>query len=699
MNEGIGRVMKFVLGVSVVFMLTTPVWGIETDKPPEAPAKEAEASVPAKEAPEQGKDVKATNENTPAPKAEAKKAVLGAPVKEEIAEKGAKIEFTVRPVGGGEIMEGQFADLALKVTDATTGNPISPLYPGAWIDLKEGGATGKEAETYTCEKKVQLYFKGIMTFRPLLDLNSYYILAMNQDPSISVIDPIIGMQNITHLYTMIHLKRPGEDWTYGREQKDLYVTMPKADEVALVNTETFKVDKNIAVGKNPVRIVLQPDKHYLWVGLDSDSKEASGVAVIDTGTQEKAAFIATGAGHHEIALSDDSTYAFVTNAKDGSLSVIDVQALKKVKDIELKGLPVGVAYSSLSKSAYVSVGDAGYVAVIDGKKHTMTGKIEAKPGLWAIRFAPGDRWGFVLNARESLLYVFDASDNKIRYTTDIEKEPDQIMFTKNYAYIRTRATNYVRLISLADIGKVEKLNPVEVTGGQTPPKQAEFESIADNIIESSMEGHLVLVNPADGVVFFYMEGHSVPMGSYRIYGGHVARAPQIVNRNLRQISPGVYGTRIKVPASGEFEVAVLVDSPKVIHCFTFTAKPNPELAKEAPYPNIEYLNTEWTTKAPGEFRFVFKLVSPKDGMPVPEAKDVYVQLIHSSGFPSFTRNAKYVGDGVYEEVLQVPRDGLYYLLISSPSLKLSAKDRVPVQMHAVKDPNAESPKTRRAFSK
>ncbi len=619
----------------------------------------------------------------PAPAA--KGSDLGKPVKEELVTKGTKIEFTVKPVAGAELTEGQFADLAFTVTDATTGNPITPIYPGAWIDLKTGGATGKEAQTYTCDQKVQLYFKGIMTFRPLLDLNSYYILAMNHDATISVIDPIIGMQNITHLYAMIHMKRPGEDWTYGREQKDLFVTMPKAGEVAVVNTETFKVDKNIAVGSNPVRVVLQPDMKYLLVGLDADNKDESGVAVIDSSKKEKVAFIATGAGHHEIAFSDDSLFAYVTNAKSGTLSVVDMQTLKKVKDIELKGLPVSVAYSKLSKAAYVSVGDAGYVAIVDGKSQGVREKIELKPGLWAVRFAPGDRWGFVLNARENLLYVFDASDNKVRYTTEIDKEPDQIMFTKNYAYIRTRATNYVRLIQLDNLGAVEKLSPIEVTGGQKPPKEAEFESIADNIIESSMEGHMLVVNPADGVVFFYMEGHSVPMGSYRMYGSRLARAPKVVNRNLRQLQPGVYGTRIKVPASGEFEVAMLIDSPKIIHCFTFTAKPDPGVDKTPPYPDIVYLNTVWQTKAPGELKFSFKLVSPKDGTPVAEAKDVYVQLIHSSGFPSFTRNVKYVGDGVYEDVLTVPRDGMYYVLISSPSLNLSAKDRTPAQIYAVGD--------------
>ena len=66
-------------------------------------------------------------------------------------------------------------------------------------------------------------------------------------------------------------------------------------------------------GMAPARVALQPDGRYLWVGNDASEPTASGVTVIDTEASASVAFIATGAGHHEIAFSEDSRYAFVRN--------------------------------------------------------------------------------------------------------------------------------------------------------------------------------------------------------------------------------------------------------------------------------------------------------------------------------------------------------------------------------------------------
>jgi YVTN family beta-propeller protein len=107
--------------------------------------------------------------------------------------------------------------------------------------------------------------------------------------------------------------------------------MPEAGKVAAVDLENFKVVANVEAGKNPVRIALQPDGKYLWVGNDGEGEESSGVTVIDAQAHTVAASIATGAGHHEIAFTADSLFAFVTNRDAGTVSVIDVQKLEKVR--------------------------------------------------------------------------------------------------------------------------------------------------------------------------------------------------------------------------------------------------------------------------------------------------------------------------------------------------------------------------------
>ena len=133
----------------------------------------------------------------------------------------------------------------------------------------------------------------------------------------------------------------------------------------------------------PARVALQNDGRYLWVG------DESGVTVIDTSTLKVAAQLKTGAGQHEIAFTDDDRFAFVTNKQDGTLSVIDMRKLARVKDIKVGATPVAIAFSSLSKALYVASED-GTIAVVDGARLEILTRMKTQPGLRSLAFAA--RW-------------------------------------------------------------------------------------------------------------------------------------------------------------------------------------------------------------------------------------------------------------------------------------------------------------------
>ena len=97
---------------------------------------------------------------------------------------------------------------------------------------------------------------------------------------------------------------------------------------------------------------MQNDGRYLWVGNNSETD--SGVTVIDTSTFKVVSQIKTGAGHHEIAFTDDDRFAFVTNKQDGTVSIIDMRKLARVKDLKVGSQPVAIAFSPLSKALYIA---------------------------------------------------------------------------------------------------------------------------------------------------------------------------------------------------------------------------------------------------------------------------------------------------------------------------------------------------------
>jgi hypothetical protein len=109
---------------------------------------------------------------------------------QKIVEQGIAIEFTVEPLAkqAKTIRAAEDVNVKFKVTDTTTGTPVKGLGLSAWISK---GLNEKSIEPTECREKIQSYLTGSMRARPDVDLNSYYVLALNKSPDISVIDPLL----------------------------------------------------------------------------------------------------------------------------------------------------------------------------------------------------------------------------------------------------------------------------------------------------------------------------------------------------------------------------------------------------------------------------------------------------------------------------------------------------------------------------
>jgi len=589
---------------------------------------------------------------------------------------GLSVEMSVRPAGAARresVLEGEDAELSFRITDASTGAPVRSLYPAAWLDLREEGDGASASGSLECREKIRTYTRGIVGFRPLIDLTSYYILSLNKDATISVIDPIVGISGLTQLYTQILLLKPGEDWVNSADRMRLYVTMPRAGRVAVVDTDAFKVLANVEAGGFPVRVALQPDGRYVWVGNDAPGKE-SGVVAIDADNTSVAANIATGAGHHELVLSPDSRYAFVTNRDAGTVSVIDVRKLAKVRDIGTGGRPLSAAYSPIAKALYVADEAGGGIAVVDGERHEVAARIPGKPGLRAVRFTDDGRWAFAVNALENTVQVIDASTHRVAHTVSVEAAPDQVTFSKAFAYVRALGSEYVTMIPLSGLEKEGPLSTKTFTTGVYPPARAPYIPIADAIVPTPELYAVAVTNPAEKTILYYMEGMTAPYGNFRNYG-HDPMAAMVVDRSLRERSPGVYSARVRMPLSGTYDLAFFLDSPRIVHCFGVSVKPNPRLAKPAAKVlRLEFLSPGPTVEAGVTTPLRIKLTDRATNAAVTDLTDVIVRYSLASGGWNRREAATHVGAGVYEAPLLLSRPGVYYVHVECPSWKAHMRD-------------------------
>jgi YVTN family beta-propeller protein len=637
----------------------------------------------------------ATQSQAPTTQAKPAQATMQAPQPstppgpQKIVTQGIEVEFTIEPVktadGKAELMEDKEALVRVRVKDTATGSPLSGVRPSVWMTQRPG----ERATPEQCKEKIQSFLQGSLRARPDVDLNSYYVLALNSEPNISVIDPLLGFGG-TKLVTLVMLASPGEDWALTADQERLFVSMPASNQVAVVDTNTWKVVANVETGARPVRLALQPDEKYLWVGTDEGAE--GGVTVIDAATFKQVARIPTGAGHHEVALSPDSRTAFVTNEAAGTLSLIDVAKLAKTADVKTGRGANAVAVSPLSKFVYVSDRTTGQVAVVDPAKAAVLASIAAAPGLGGVRFAPGGRYGFVPNPAAGLLHIFDASTNRPVHDLKVSKGkdiagrgPDQVAFTKDFAYVRSAGSLDVTMVRLSTLAKEPDV--VTFPAGQAAPADSRTVAAAAGSFAPAPEGNSMLVaNVADRMIYYYAEGMAAPMGDFQNYKRE-PRAVLVADRSLREVKSGTFETVTKLPRGGAYDVAFLLDSPRVTHCFDASAAANPAVVRERPVTlAVEYLDRERTLAVGEDFKLRLRLTDKATGKPVDGLKDVQVLTFLSPGVWQNRAYARGAGGGVYELNINVPEPGLYMVFVQSRSSGVAFRQLPYLTLNAVRKP-------------
>jgi YVTN family beta-propeller protein len=261
--------------------------------------------------------------------------------------------------------------------------------------------------------------------------------------------------------------------------------------------------------------------------------------VIDSQSLKPLKHLQTGRGHHEITFSKDSRFAFVSNRDDGTVSVIDIASLTIVEQIKTGSHPLSVAYSALSGAVYVADGKDGTVTVIDASTHAIRRVIKLQQGLGPMGFSADGRFGVVLNTVENRASVIDAATNSAIHDLDVSAEPYQVVFTQAYAYIRGLASPKVTMINLSSLGEGRQPISQGFEAGPQAPRLAGDLPLASSLAVSRDDNAVFVVNPVDNTTYFYAEGMNAPMSGYP-NRGQIARAAMVIDRSLREVSPGLY---------------------------------------------------------------------------------------------------------------------------------------------------------------
>lgn len=161
-----------------------------------------------------------------------------------------------------------------------------------------------------------------------------------------------------------------------------------SNRVSFISAATNEpVGSPVPVGAEPTSVAITPDGKYAYV---TDAGDES-VSVIEMGLRVKRATVEeVGAAPFGIAITPDGKYAYVTDRGSDRVSVISTATNGVVEKIPVGNEPTGIAISPTGKFAYVADHGENEVQVINVESMSLTGAaIKVGEGPTGIEFTPG----------------------------------------------------------------------------------------------------------------------------------------------------------------------------------------------------------------------------------------------------------------------------------------------------------------------
>lgn len=588
-------------------------------------------------------------------------------------EVGFEMEHEIPGMPKDLFKEGDYVRFRFTISNTLTGEGISGASPGAWMEPAGDNSRG---ELFDCGQLITSFLGGSMFSRAELDLNVFYVLALNDDPSISVVDPLFSFGG-TQLLAIVELESVGMDWVVGPDQNHLFVSQPEAGKVAMVSCTDWKVEKQISLNATPNSLALQPDGHFVWVDFHSTKIEGfSGVAAISTSDGTLAASIPTGEGDHEIAISDNGRWVFVTNTQSQTVSVVDPNGLKKLKDIPLNGTPGPIAWSSQAQAAYVVNPETGMIQVIDGRSQQTITEVEGLKGAAQIVFEPTGRYAFLVYPDLDRMQILDAASNRIVQTGDTEKRPVAFAFSDELAYLTHAESETVLMVPLDQIGKEgTPIQAADFPGGQEAPGFSRLPSKGPGMIQAPGASAMLLANPKDKTVYYYMEGMAAPMGNFSNYNRE-PRSVAVIDRSLNEASPGVYETVARLRGFGPYRLPFFLDAPRIVHCFKAAVQKDPvaeakRMEEKLGTVSVELFREKKSAVSGEEIAVYAKMIDPVSGEVLTGLEDVKLRATSTNNWASEMDVPEAEIQGLYGGYFNFPRAGVYYIYAECQSRKLT----------------------------
>ena len=197
-----------------------------------------------------------------------------------------------------------------------------------------------------------------------------------------------------------------------------------------------------------------------YLNLDSSSRRlyisrATHVMVIDADSGKPVGDIPDTPGVHGIALAPELVRGFISNGREGTVTIFDIESLKLITKVKAGDNPDAILYDPATKRVFTFNGKSHDSTAIDAAKGTVLGtiKLEGKP-----EFAVSDGKGeiFVNIEDKSQLDAIDPNklEVKSRWPLAPCEEPSGLAMDRKNRRLFAGCDNKMMAVVDADSGKV-----------------------------------------------------------------------------------------------------------------------------------------------------------------------------------------------------------------------------------------------------
>ena len=216
--------------------------------------------------------------------------------------------------------------------------------------------------------------------------------------------------------------------------KILYVANENDNTVTIIDIEKRARVGDVQVGVEPEGMAISPDGKILI-----NTSETTNMAhFIDTATRQIVANVLVDARPRFAEFKRDGSELWVSSEIGGTVSIIDPAKHAVTGKIEfaIPGMrkeaiqPVGISITADAKTAFIALGPANRIAVVDATTHQVTKYLLVGQRVWHMAFTPDEKYLLVTNGVSNDVSVIDVAALKVIKTIQVGELPWGITIAK-----------------------------------------------------------------------------------------------------------------------------------------------------------------------------------------------------------------------------------------------------------------------------